>query len=297
MKNIITKFEAYLLTEKCVSTHTHGAYKKDVQQYLDFLESKKIQLEKAKLSDLKLFLYHLKKEKFSARTICRKISALKTFYAYLQNIFNLENLTIDLTFPKTDRNLPNFLTEKEVESILASAAKCTSHINKRNYTMLLLLYVSGMRISELVQLKTSDIDFESGFVKISGKGGKERIVPIPLLVLKKINDYISTARKFLLKKKESCYLFPVIYGEKTKAISRQSFWTWLKQLCKKNGIKNTVSPHKFRHSLATHLLKNGADLRSLQHLLGHENISTVGIYTHLENSYVRKIYDKKHPRS
>jgi integrase/recombinase XerD len=167
--------------------------------------------------------------------------------------------------------------------------------------MLYLLYVTGMRISELTNLTVSDIQFDTGFISVRGKGGKGRLVPIPEAIVLDIKSYLNEIHPKLLGKKSefrsSDYLFPVLYAGKLKHITRQAFWAILKKMAILACVKKSLSPHKLRHSLATHLLRKGANLRSLQLLLGHENLSTVQIYTHIDTSYLRQVYDKYHPRS
>ncbi len=296
-KSIITKFEAYLLTEKRVSTNTFNAYKSDLEQFMAFLQSRNILLQDASRQHIKNFLLYLKTMSLSARSMARKISSLKVFFSYLHRQVGFNNLADDLTFPKIDKKLPLYLAENEVEQLLAIAEQDKTNIGMRNKVILYLLYVSGMRISELTGLKLSDIHFDTGFITVQGKGGKGRMIPIPQPMMSMLAEYIQTVHRIFARKRKTDYLFPIYYAGRVKPISRQAFWIILKQLCKKTGIKRSISPHQLRHSLATHMLKNGADLRSLQLLLGHENLSTVQIYTHVETSHLRKVYDKKHPRS
>ena len=302
MNSILTKFEAYLLTEKRVSENTFNAYKCDIFQFADYLKKTyRIPLKKVTRKEVKAFLHHLNKEGLAARSLSRKISALKTLYAYLHTYHKWENLADDLIFPKLEKKLPRYLQEDEVEKLFEVSERDKSEIGIRNKVMLYLIYVSGMRISELVNLTIGQLQFDSNFITVNGKGGKGRMVPIPQPVMDLLKEYTETVLQVFLakgdKKRKSDFLFPVVYGGKLKAISRQSFWTILKALWKKTGFSRPISPHQLRHSLATHMLKNGVDLRSLQMILGHENLSTVQIYTHLETGYLRKVYDKKHPRS
>ena len=295
------KFEAYLLTEKCVSRNTYLAYQKDLQQLCKFLDGDDCALEGATLPDLKRFLQHLRAQGMSARSMSRKISCLKAFYNYAAQRHGWKNLGVELIFPKLERRLPQYLSEQEIEILLAVAGRNASPVGMRNKTMLYLLYVTGMRISELTNLKVASLQFDTGFVTIMGKGGKERLVPIPQPVIKLLREYLDEVWPQLIcvsnARYETEYLFPVVYAHKVQPISRQAFWIILKKLAQRAGIGKSISPHKLRHSLATHLLHKGADLRSLQLLLGHEQLATVQVYTHLEKSKVREIYDKKHPRS
>lgn len=303
MKNhdYITKFEAYLLTEKRVAKNTFDAYKRDLGQFFHYLISQHLDLEIVELNHLKEFLKYLHIQGISARSAARKISCLKSFYTYLCEHFNFNNYAHDLTLPRIEKKLPHYLKEEEIKLLFETAKKDTSIAGIRNAIMLQLLYVTGLRISELVHLVVSSIDFSTGFLMVSGKGGKDRMVPLPQHMLALLSDYLESTYPQLLIKKDSTYtsdyLFPTFYGGKIKSMSRQLFWMYLKDLAIQAGIQKELSPHQLRHSLATHLLKKGANLRSLQILLGHEQLGTVQIYTHVETEHLRKIYDKKHPRS
>ncbi|HRN77854.1 MAG TPA: tyrosine recombinase [Candidatus Dependentiae bacterium] len=298
---ILYKFEAYLLTEKRVAVNTLAAYKKDIDQLADFLKKKKLEIQQVTLKDLKSFLKYLHKQSLSARSIARKISALKTLFSYLNDQFEWKNVAKDLRIPKMDKTLPHYLSEPDVEKLFAVADNDNSTHALRNKVMLYLMYTSGMRVSELVRLKTSDIQFDTGFITVDGKGGKQRIVPIPHAIINMLREYIDTKLEVQNATRKARtvvpYLFSTQYAGVIKPMSRQSFWIILKEMWAKTGSKKNISPHQLRHSLATHMLKKGVDLRSLQMILGHENLSTVQIYTHIETSYLRTIYDKKHPRS
>jgi len=302
MEHILNKFEAYLLTEKRVSENTFSSYKRDVHQLALFLRGEcQVSLENTTRDHLKNFLYHLKKNGQSARTMSRKISSIKVLYNYLSKYLGWKNIADDLTFPKLEKRLPQYMTEKEIQRLFEVAEQDSSDAGVRNKVMLYLLYVSGMRISEMVNLCIAQIQFDTGFISVSGKGGKGRIIPIPQPIMELLKKYINETLERLVskgtKKLKNNYLFPIIYAGKVKPISRQAFWSILKAIWKRSGSKKSISPHQLRHSLATHMLKKGVDLRSLQMILGHENLSTVQIYTHLEVSYLREVYDKKHPRA
>ncbi|MCF7900058.1 tyrosine recombinase [Candidatus Babeliales bacterium] len=295
------KFQSYLLTERRVAKNTFEAYKSDLDQLSLFLKQKKITLKKLITTDLKDFLKILKKEHLTARSMARKISCYKTFFLYLHEYHNFENSAQDLITPKLERKLPLYISEKEIEILFKKADEDKTDNGIRNKVMLYLLYVTGMRISELTNLTLSHLNLSEGFVRIPGKGGKERMVPVPHHMTEILHDYLNSVYPKLLirenKKMISDYLFPTYYSKALKSMSRQSFWIYLKEVAQQAGITKDLSPHKLRHSLATHLLKNGANLRSLQMLLGHEQLNTVQIYTHVETSHLRKIYDDKHPRS
>lgn len=296
-QDLITKFEAFLLTEKRSAHNTFMAYKKDLQQFLEYLEKNNLHIDSMSSADMRLFYGDLHSQGLSAQSVSRKISTLKTFFKYLAMHCNIANKAQDLLFPKTEKKLPHYLTEQEVELLLQTAAADSSLLGIRNKVMMYLMYVTGMRVSELVTLKTSDIQIDMGILFISGKGGKQRAIPLALPIITMLTDYVQYTRASLLKSYSCAYLFATVYGSKVKPLSRQSLWNIIKALWKKCGKLTVISPHQLRHSLATHMLKHGADLRSLQLWLGHENLSTVQIYTHVEKSHLRSMYDKKHPRS
>lgn len=297
MKNghYVTAFETYLLTEKRVAKNTFAAYKKDIAQLVEFLGEQ--DLLKITVDDLKKFLHAIHKEGISARSMARKISTLKAFFNFLQERFEIENYAKELRFPRLEKKLPHYLTEDEIKQLFAQATKDHSAMGERNRVMLYLMYVSGIRVSELVWLKKSDVQLDTGMLHVHGKGGKQRIVPLSHQMCGMLEAYMQTIYQQLIKKGTTDYLFPVAYAGKLGPLSRQSFWNIIKKIWRKTGNKKNISPHQLRHSLATHMLKNGADLRSLQVLLGHENVATVQVYTHVEKSHLRDVYDKKHPRS
>jgi len=301
IQQLQTKFEAYLLTEQRVTINTFNSYKRDLNQFVTYLSKENSDVTITTSDDLKRYIHYLYGLKLSSRSIARKISALKSFFAYIHINFNIKNSAKELCFPKIEKKLPTYLSEEEIKSVLEQAKKDNSSLSARNTIMLYLLYVSGMRVSELISLCVSDFHFDTGFISLVGKGGRQRMIPLPSAMVHILNEYIQSMQNSMVLKRKladrSLYLFPVLYGKKIKPISRQSCWMILKKLCINAGIKRPVSPHQLRHSFATHMLKKGADLRSLQLLLGHENISTVQTYTHVETSHLRIIYDKKHPRS
>lgn len=290
-------FELFLLTERRMAQNTFLAYKADVAQYGAFLASAKVHWQAATAKDITAFLKSLKKEGATARTVARKISALKRFYSYTSERYETPDIAQKLVQPKIERNLPLYLTEDEVQALFVAAEEDKSPKGFRNKVLLYLLYSTGMRISELINLKTDNISFDTGFIIVSGKGSKERSIPLPKMVIKILRKYLARTDEEGTGKQEAHYLFPASYVEGSKPLTRQSCWVILKKLLVKAKIVKPISPHSLRHSFATHLLKKGADLRSLQMVLGHENISTVQIYTHIEKSQLRKIYDKKHPRA
>jgi integrase/recombinase XerD len=298
--HIISKFHAYLLTEKLCAANTFNAYRRDVEQFTGYLADQSIVLEDVSAAHMKAYIKHLKEEIcLSARSITRKISALKILFSYLHEHHHMNNIASDLTFPKLEKKLPDYLSEQEVRQLLMATEQDASPIGVRNKLIIYLLYGTGMRISELIGVKISQLHFDTAFIDVQGKGGKARMVPVPHEILQLMKEYLQSTHPVFTQngKRPTDYLFPIFYAGKLKAITRQAVWSMLKELCKKSGIDRSIYPHQLRHSLATHLLKGGVDLRSLQLLLGHENLTTVQIYTHVETSYLRAIYDKKHPRS
>ncbi len=297
----LTKFEIYLLTEKRAARNTYTAYITDIKKFLNFLKSQNIDLLNAQAQELKKYLLILKKEEnLSPRSLARNVSSLKVFYGFLHKNHNITNISTNLVFPKIEKRLPNYLSEEEVEKLLEFSKQDLTDIGIRNKIMVYILYVTGIRITELVNLRVSNIQFDTGFLLVNGKGGKDRLVPLPKEVSEELQGYLNTTHSKLIGREKyhsTDYLFPTLYGKVIKPLSRQSFWLFLKNLAKQSGIEKNISPHKLRHSLATHLLKKGANLRSLQMLLGHESLSTVQIYTHVETEFLRKVYDKFHPRS
>ena len=301
--DVVGQFHAYLITEKRVAQNTFLAYKRDIAQFEVFLEGGKIELSSINKKHLSSYIKFLRDNALGSKSIARKVSSIKLFFRYLNEMHHIPNIAQQLAFPKIDKTLPCYLTQQEIEKLLLAANGDTSDKGVRNKVMLYVLYASGMRVSELVNLTVDNIHFDTGFIKIIGKGSKERMVPLPKNILELLRYYLEhTYPKLLsnhyhLVNKKKQFLFAAIYSDHIKPISRQSFWLSLKKILQQADILKNVSPHSMRHSLATHLLQQGADLRSLQMLLGHQNLSTVQIYTHLGNTELRKIYDKKHPRA
>lgn len=302
MMTLLTKFEAYLLTEKCVARHTFFAYKRDILQCTQLLSlTSDAAILAVDKQQIRTYLGMLKDMNISARSAARKLSSLKLFFTYVGQLHPMEHPIQDIQLPKIEHKLPHVVVESEMAQLLQVADTQTSAVGIRNKVMLYLMYVTGMRVSELVKLHIDDLLFESGFVLVRGKGGKQRHIPLPEPMIHMLKTYLETAhpnRTCLHKHQQaSPYLFSITYGGTFKPLTRQAFWMILKDLWAKTGIERPLSPHIVRHSLATHLLKNGADLRSLQLILGHENLSTVQMYTHVETSHLREVYNKKHPRS
>ena len=303
LQDVVGQFETFLLTERRVAHNTFLAYKRDLEQFELFLGGGEIGFSSIQKKHLSSFLKSLKDQGLNAKSLSRKISTLRLFFKYLNEHHHVPNIAKNLVFPKIDQNLPTYLTQAEIEQLLLAANKDLSPKGVRNKVMLYVLYATGMRVSELVSMTVDQILFDTGFVKILGKGSKERHIPLPRNILELLHYYLDHIYPALLPEKalvfqqKKQYLFAALYNNQIKPLSRQSLWLNLRKILQHAGIKKNISPHSLRHSLATHLLQQGADLRSLQMLLGHQSLSTVQIYTHLGDAQIRKIYDKKHPRA
>lgn len=295
----ISTFEIYLLSERRLARNTIASYLGDLRQLEAYLCKKKIvRLAELDTPFLRGYLKYLRsKLHIGPCSMSRKVSTLKSWFKFLAQRYNLEDLAAILVFPKLQQRLPRFLTENEVEILLDYAAKDETCLGIRNRVMLSLLYVTGMRISELTELRVHSIHFDEGLISVHGKGDKQRMVPVlPELLSLIKNEYLNKAYLELAGPGATDYLFPS-NSDKMRGMSRQNFWLVLKKLAINAGIKQKLSPHLLRHSLATHLLKKGANLRLLQVLLGHERLATVQIYTHVDMDYLRGVYDTKHHRS
>lgn len=301
MNQYITHFLSFLLTEQRVAHNTYDAYRRDIEQLELYAQQEKKEIESLNHDDIVSFLGTLKKQELATRTIARKIACFKNFFNYIHKKYGFENSALTLETPRLEKMLPHYLNEEDISALFSKAHEDRSDQGIRNTTMLIVLYSAGIRITELTELRVDDCDFAQRCIKVTGKGSKERLVPLPEGAITALEEYLrDTYSKLLIKNKKrlaTSYLFPTYYNGVLKPITRQSFFLYLKKLAIAAGVKKDFSPHTLRHSLATHLLKNGVNLRSLQVLLGHEQLSTVQIYTHVDTSHLRKIYDKKHPRS
>ena len=283
----IEEFIDYLRFEKKYSENTISSYKRDLNKMNLYLKKDFIKLTKA---DIQKYIQDLSKNE-SSNTISRTISSLKSFYKFLEiNKYTNTNPLTTIISPKTARKLPKVLSEEEVNKLLD--INLNNDFDYRNKAMLELMYSSGLRVSELINLTVNDVDLKNSLVRIFGKGSKERIVPLNDYATEALNNYILYHRPKLFKQKESNYLFLNNHGNQ---MTRQGFFKTLKKITKEKGIKSELSPHTLRHSFATHLLKYGADLRSIQELLGHSDISTTQIYTHITNEMLEKNYHEYHP--
>jgi integrase/recombinase XerD len=286
-------FLEYLSVEKGLALNTSLSYARDLQKLLDFFEGEKINLQKAVDKDLVKFIHFQSRLGLSARSLARLVSTLRSYYSFLilDGVIKV-NPTVNLSAPKIWFSLPKFLSVKDVERLLQAPDEKEVK-GCRDKAMLELLYATGLRVSELVSLKTNDVNLESGFLICKGKGGKERIVPLGNSSSLAVKKYLEEARQKLWKR-ETNILFLTTRGG---AFTRQGFWKMLKEYGEQAGLSQKISPHILRHSFATHLLERGADLRSVQLMLGHSQITTTQIYTHVTRKHLRKVYDKFHPRA
>ena len=289
-------YQTFIQLEKSLSTNTVMAYLHDVKMFIQYLEAsgKDLQPADVELHHLQAFLKWVTELGMTARTQARVISGMKSFYKYLQ----LEDLaqkdpTELLDAPKIGRKLPVVMSIEEIEKLI-DAIDLSKPEGERNKAMLETLYGCGLRVTELIDLKISALHFQEGFIRIIGKGNKERLIPIGKTAQKQIRIYMESVRKMqTIKRGDEDILFLNRRGAK---LSRVMIFTIIKELKEKAGIKKNISPHTFRHSFATHLVEGGADLRAVQDMLGHESITTTEIYTHLDREYLRSTIIQYHPR-
>ena len=283
----IDDFCNYLLIDKHYSSNTIESYKRDLIKFYDY---NKKDIKNINKDDIKNYLKYLS-DLVDERSIARNISALKTFYKYLIINKIIKNNPIEsISSPKLGKKLPNTLSEEDINKLLD--IKLNDNYSYRNKAMLELMYATGLRVSELVNLKVYDVNLEEAIVKTMGKGSKERIIPMGDYALNALKIYINEYRSSLFKKEINDYLFLNNHG---KQMTRQGFFKIIKKLAIEQGISKDFSPHTLRHSFATHLLKHGADLRIIQELLGHSDVSTTQIYTHVSNEQLEDTFKKYHP--
>ena len=291
----IKSYQSYLKIERGLSKNTIENYSFDIERLCLFLSENKIDISPLKIEEeiIQQFIYAVSSQ-VNPRSQARIISGLKSFFGYLIfEDFRLDNPLELIESPKTGRKLPDTLSIDEID-LLIKAIDLTSNEGERNRAMLETLYGCGLRVSELVSLKISDLFFEEGFIKVTGKGNKQRFVPIGILAQKYIHIYKSTIRIHLnVKKEHGDVLF---LNRRGSQLTRAMVFTIIKDLAVKVELHKKISPHTFRHSFATHLLENGADLRSIQLMLGHESITTTEIYLHLDRKFLTEVINTFHPR-
>ena len=294
-KSYLKSYQSYLKLERGLSKNTIENYSFDIDRLCAFLDQNEIEVSPIKISEetIQQFIYSVSKE-VNARSQARIISGLKSFFSYLIFEDYRQDSPMELIdTPKTGRKLPDTLAIQDIDNLI-EAIDLSTNEGERNRAMLETLYGCGLRVSELVSLKISDLFFEEGFLKITGKGNKQRFVPIGDFTQKYIQIYKSTVRSHLtIQKGHEDTLF---LNRRGKQLTRAMIFTIIKDLSVKINLNKTISPHTFRHSFATHLLENGADLRSIQLMLGHESITTTEIYVHLDRKHLTQIMNTFHPR-
>jgi|SRR5690625_64644 len=294
--NALDDFFHYLQIERGLAENTLISYRRDLNQYVQYMKEQRQfkNWNQVKRTDIVTFLYSIKEKGRSTATIARMISSIRSFHQFLIRDRLVEtDASLHIETPKLDRLLPEILSTEEIDKLLA--VQGTEPLDLRNKAMLELLYATGLRVTELIRLKKSDVHLTMGFVRCLGKGNRERIIPVGDMAKNALEVYINQARDQLVKRnKAETILFVNHHG---RPLSRQGFWKVLKAIAQKAGLTKEITPHTLRHSFATHLLENGADLRSVQEMLGHADISTTQIYTHITKRRLKDMYEQYHPRA
>lgn len=293
MSDLVLAYEKYLKTEKCASDNTVTSYLRDVHQYSVAMKKRDLSLTDVQTKDIEAYLFSLIQQGKSPATMTRSIASIKSFYQYLLSQRAVkENPVKGVTLIKTNQKLPQVLTSREVELFLEQPV-CTDQKGCRDRAMLELLYATGIRVSELISLDVDDLNLYSGVLRCSSKG-RERVIPLYPMAIRILKDYVHNVRPQLVADVDEMALFVNMSGER---MSRQGFWKLIKYYQEKAGITKEITPHTLRHSFATHLLENGADLRSIQEILGHADISSTQIYSKLINQKLKDVYSRAHPRA
>ncbi|HLR66378.1 site-specific tyrosine recombinase XerD [Virgibacillus alimentarius] len=289
-------FFHYLQIERGLSDNTLASYKRDLKRYMQYIMKviQKNTWDAVNRSDIMGFLYMLKDDGKSSATIARAISSIRLFHQFLiREQLVKQDASIHIETPKKEKKLPDVLSQKNVEALLTIDG--VTPLERRNKAMLEVLYATGLRVTELLTLETSDLHLTMGFVRCVGKGEKERIVPLGNVAKEAVETYLNHARSHLVKRNNNEKILFV--NQHGRPLTRQGFWKILKSVAQNAGIKQKITPHTLRHSFATHLIENGADLRAVQEMLGHADISTTQIYTHVTKARLKETYQTYHPRA
>ncbi|WP_019122885.1 site-specific tyrosine recombinase XerD [Brevibacillus massiliensis] len=295
MDMLIDHFTHYLAVEKGLAANTLESYQRDLVTYVSYLREQGVtRIEETTRGQIIGYLLMLQEKGRATATLSRNLASIRAFYQFLVRDRYLDkDPSIHLETPKIEKRLPKVLAVDEVERLLEGPVT-SRPAGLRDKAMLELLYATGIRVSELVHLHVGDVNLDMGFLKCMGKGSKERIIPLGRTAIDVVREYIMTGRPRLLKQKSETALFLNHLG---KRITRQGFWKIIKKYAVQANIRAGITPHTLRHSFATHLLENGADLRSVQEMLGHADISTTQIYTHVTRTRIKDVYAKTHPRA
>lgn len=286
-------YEGYLTAEKRASENTCSSYLRDVRQFLDYCARERLTAAAATTEELERYVRYLASRGKSAATVTRAMASLKSFYGYLmRGGYASSNPARSVAPARAERKLPQILTSKEVELFLEQP-ECTDAKGCRDHAMLELLYATGIRVSELIELDVDHVSLSGGFLRCQGKG-KERVIPLYATAVKALGDYLKNVRPQLVEDPQERALFVNMNGRR---MSRQGFWKIIKHYQEKAGIRKDITPHTLRHSFAAHLLENGADLRSIQEMLGHADISSTQIYAQILKQKLQDVYIKAHPRA
>lgn len=287
-KDILEKYQIYLLTVKQKEEETTvSSYIEDIYKYLEYMENNKIKTAlNIEYQDITNYLKYLDNNNYKTSSIIRKIVSIKLFHKYLSEEYKIKDVSSKIINPRLRRKLPNILTIEEVDNLLD--IKLNTPFDYRNKAMLELMYSSGLRVSELVDLKLNNIDLDNGYVRCLGKGKKERIIPIGEIAIEYLKKYINEYRNSM---KKGYYTENVFLNNHGKNITRQGFFLIIKNIAKEKNIDKNITPHMLRHSFATHLLNNGANLRTIQEMLGHSSITTTQIYTNVSNDIIKENYE------
>jgi len=288
-------FIYHLSVEKGLADNTLDSYQRDLRKYLQFLQAQNINsFGQTSRRQITAYLSEQQSKGLAPSTITRSLASIRSFYQYLlKEQIITENPAVELESPKSEKKLPHVLSFQDIE-LLLEQPRTDCIIGMRDKAMLELIYATGIRVSELVSLNLNHANIKMGFLRCDGKGGKERMIPLGSVAIKSLQDYLKYSREKYVKNKEEKALFLNQHGNR---LTRQGFWKILKKYVLRAGINTEITPHTLRHSFATHLLENGADLRSVQEMLGHADISTTQIYTQVTRKKIKEIYDQAHPRA
>ena len=297
MKDVVAikRFKKFLQVEKGLSQNSIYSYTYDLKKFSEFLSLKSKDIMDATQDDIQQFLkYEKNNKKNSSRTLARSLAAIRQFYNFISdNIdMNIQNPTEKIETPHVEKTLPDYLTVNELDKLFSSISEEDCY-ELRDKTIFELLYSSGLRISEAVDLTIGDVDLTNNFINVIGKGNKQRMVPMGKEAVRLINKYIQDSRPVIISNRDSEYLF---ISKKGSQLNRKSVWRLLKNYVTRTEIQKNITPHTLRHSFATHLIENGADLRSVQELLGHMDISTTQVYTHMAKKHLQKLHKSYHPK-